>query len=101
VSVSLLSKPVIWVAMGPPAGAPGVALRRCAGARRRYSALAAEEDKPNVVFILADNVGTATWALRRGRAARRAPRQIDQLPARVCASRSIWSSPAAHRRARR
>ena len=61
----------------------------------------AQEKKPNVVFILADNVGygdlvptvAASCAARRRRAS-------TSSPARACASRSIWSSPAAHPRAR-
>ena len=62
----------------------------------------AQEKKPNVVFILADNVGygdlvptaAASCAARRRRAS-------ISSPAKDCGSRSIWSSRAAHRRARR
>ncbi len=49
-------------------------------------AIAQQPQKPNVVFILADNVGYG---------------DLGPYGARVCASRSIWSNPAAHHRARR
>ena len=65
-------------------------------------ASAQQPQKPNVVFILADNVGYGDLGSYGGGELRGAPTpRIDQLPARDCVSRSSWSNrPARHRERR-
>ena len=62
----------------------------------------AQEKKPNVVFILADNVATATSAHTAAAsfAARRRRASISWRT-RACGSHSIWSNPPARPLARR
>ena len=57
------------------------------------TAFAQQNQKPNVVFILADNVGYGDLGSYGGGELRGAPTpRIDAWPARDCASRSFWSS---------
>ena len=63
---------------------------------------AAQQKQPNVVFILADNVGYGDLGPYGGGELRgHRHRASTSSPARVCASRSMWSSLAAHHRAPR
>ena len=62
----------------------------------------AEDKRPNVVFILADNVGYGDLGPTAGAScAVHQLRPSTSSPARVCASLSIWWSPPAHHRGRR
>ena len=66
------------------------------------SALAQQANKPNVVFILADNVGYGDLGSYGGGELRGAPTpRLDRLPARDCVSRSFSSSRPARPRAPR
>ena len=70
-----------------------------------FSAVAsarAQNQKPNVVFILADNVGYGDLGPYGGGELRGYPTpRSTSLPAKVCASRNFSSSPPAPRRAPR
>ena len=61
----------------------------------------AQQNKPNVVFILLDNVGYGDWALTAAASCAERPRRAStSLPARACGSRSSWSNLPVRRRAR-
>ncbi len=61
-----------------------------------------QENKLDVVFILADNVGNGDLGSYGGGKLRGRRYPIStNLPAGACVSHSIWSSPAAHDRAPR
>ena len=65
-------------------------------------AVTQQTQKPNVVFILADNVGYGDLGPYGGANCAAHRRQISTAsPVRACVSRSIWSNPPAHLRARR
>ena len=60
---------------------------------------AQQTQKPNVVFILADNVGYGDLGAYGGGELRGAPTpSIDHWPARDCGSPSSWSNRPARRR---
>ena len=64
-------------------------------------AMAQQPQKPNVVFILIDNVGYGDLGpTAAASSAEHRRRGSTSSPARVCASRSTWSNLPAHRRAR-
>jgi hypothetical protein len=59
------------------------------------------QQKPNVVFMLADNVGYGDLGPYGGGELRGARRRAStSSPMRGCGSRSTWSNQAARRRAR-
>src|SRR5215475_11561423 len=65
-------------------------------------AIAQQPPKPNVVFILADNVGYGDLGAYGGGELRGAPTpRLDALARRACGSPSFWLSRPARRRARR
>ena len=65
-------------------------------------ASAQQPQKPNVVFILADNVGYGDLgSYGGGECAEHRPLVSTSWPARDCVSRSSWSSRPARRRERR
>jgi len=66
------------------------------------SPASAAGSKPNIVFILADNVGHATSARTAGENCGGVRRRVStRWRAKDCGSPNIWSSQRAHRRAQR